>query len=126
MKKELRRVDNQKELGELIQRLSKSEELTNAPEPRRYLSVNDGATVAKAVSNCIKSRGYDELFRSLEMHVNMSKIKDGKEPTAMAILALIFKDSGRWTIFSTSKKMMRRIIKNDKTPVVPPVERVCN
>ena len=122
MKKLLKRVDTQKQLASLIQKLSKDPIVKNTAKETGYLSVNDASSVAKVISNAIQShpKPYSEIFDVVQgaIYSNECKIKAEKAPLAMEIMVAIFRDSGRWYIFSQSKKMMARVINNDKTPVV--------
>lgn len=120
MKSKLKAVNTQRELGILIQQLSKDGCVSDTAKYTGILSVNDGASVAKVISNVVKTTKYNDLHNNLfeAIYSDVCKIKSGKEPMAMEVLSLIFKDSGRWYWFSQSKKMMRRVIKNDKTPLI--------
>ena len=119
MKHLLKEVTTQKELGTLIQKHSKDnafeETLKECGAP---LSVNDASSVAKAVSDTVKIYGYNNFYNNIIEGVNRSKCKPEKTGLAIEVVIAIFKDYNRWAWFSHSKKMMKRVIKNDKTPEV--------
>lgn len=123
MKKSLlKSVNTQVELGNLIQSFSKDPMVAKTAAETGYLSMNDASSVAKVVSNAIQKHDnpYSEIFDIVQgaIYSNECKIKPEKAPLAMEIMAVMFRDSGRWYIFSQSKKMMARVINNDKTPIV--------
>lgn len=118
MKKQLKRVNTQGDLSMLIFNLSKDNYFSQTAEETGVLSVNDASSIAKGVSDTIQKHGYKNDFMSNMIEsINYSKCKHGKKPLAIEIICFIFRDIDRWFIFSQSKKMMKRVISNDKTPV---------
>lgn len=118
MKKQLKRVNTQRDLSMLIFNLSKDNYFGQTAEETGVLSVNDASSVAKVVSDTIQKQGYGDYFMdNIIDAINYSKCKPGKKPLAIEIVCLIFRDVDRWFFFSQSRKMMKRVIANDKTPV---------
>lgn len=118
MKKKLKRVSTQKDLSRLIYELSKDNYFSGTSKECGILSVNDSASVSKAVSDTIQSCGYgNDFLTNIINGIDKSKCKDAKKSLAIEIVCFIFRDAERWYIFSQSKKMMTRVIKNDKTPI---------
>lgn len=118
MKKQLKRVNTQRDLSMLIFNLSKDNYFGQTAKETGVLSVNDASSVAKAVSDSIQTYGYGDFFMDNTINaIDHSRCKPGKIPLAIEIVCFIFRDVDRWFIFSQSKKMMKRVIANDKTPI---------
>jgi hypothetical protein len=135
MKKEIRRIDTFQELSKLIQRRSKEVNLDYDCPP---LSVNESGFLTKKIIK-IASEGYEDFVSRItadirgweprpistgyKTHRKAFKAPAGfiietKREMALDIIFEIFKDVHRWDMFSSSKKMMRRIFEsyrpNDK------------
>lgn len=122
MKKLLKSVDTQKKLATMIQRFSKDERVGITASKCGYLSVNEASSVAKVISNAFQraDKPYNDLYDIIQGAItsNDCKLNPNKIGLVMEIMTFVFRDADRWYIFSQSKKMMARVINNDKTPVI--------
>jgi hypothetical protein len=118
LKKEMRRGDTTIELSKLIQRRSKQVfQDYNCPP----LSVNESGFLAKKLRKIVDMYGFNEFVFNVQQEIPgwtgegkapSGYIVDVKKEMAFDIIFELFSDINRWTFFSTSKKMMNRVLED--------------
>ena len=118
--KNLKEINDQKELGSFLQKYSKNEKFELITDEVGALSVNEAQIIARVIVDVYNWTGEDRIVEYVMGCLPFSNekghhvIKARKQILVSDILSDVFSDINRW-MFSKSRKMMKKIIENAKS-----------
>lgn len=108
----LQDVTTQQELAMLMQKMQRKDCYIGHG---CILTVNDTSIAAKVIKNRIKETGYKEIYGEICSDLSHTKIKSAEQSLILDIVMDIFRDHTRFSWFSQSRKMMKRVLRNAKS-----------
>jgi len=116
----LKEINDQKELGSFLQKYSKNEKFELMTEEVGALSVNEAQIIARIIVDTYGLTGREMLISNVMGCLPFSNekghhvVKLRKQVLVSDILSDVFSDINRW-MFSKSRKMMTKIMEDAKS-----------